>query len=522
MEIKAEVIFKATKVDGIYDADPVKVETAKMYAEISYIDVLTKGLAVTDQLSKAGSWKQYAVINDKAQCGDCNRLDVPRASYPGNGEPVLYQALGMGITDPATKLEEGVLARLLPNANSNDATTDYPAMTNFGGFGIASTMEGWYRVFAVDPGDPNHLLAADVINEKIMESNDGAQNWQEMTQLQALVTDGGKLKFRGQMYFSQAPPLWALDFSPISVVSAITFDPDDPDRVAVGTVQSGVFVSTDRAKTWKKVPGSEKATLISGLYWRKADDLIVSTYGRGLWRVKYKYVGLVFPPCKSPDCFHIFYQKPPGERPSPYDLVIDAFGGRIRGVRARDGILREIFVTPGTTLAYAAPSGEVPEIPVTETMASMQSLRASKLPHGPGGARTITGLTLVKSGSDFKLEGLLFSPRTQTMGPAAGPTEFVARPGRPRPPRNQPTLEVRTGPAATPGSEIRLNGNGLAAGAQVEIRIDDRTVQRAIADPNGAFTATAAAPGQAGFHVVEMVVQGRLVSGMILAVRPGN
>src|SRR5437867_5381282 len=48
MEIKAEVILKATKVDGIYDADPAKVSTAKMYSEISYIDVLTQGLAVMD------------------------------------------------------------------------------------------------------------------------------------------------------------------------------------------------------------------------------------------------------------------------------------------------------------------------------------------------------------------------------------------------------------------------------------------------------------------------------------------
>lgn len=48
MEIKAEVILKATKVDGIYDADPVKVPTAKMYREISYMDVLTQGLGVMD------------------------------------------------------------------------------------------------------------------------------------------------------------------------------------------------------------------------------------------------------------------------------------------------------------------------------------------------------------------------------------------------------------------------------------------------------------------------------------------
>jgi len=47
-EIKAEVILKATKVDGIYDADPVKVADAKMYSEISYIEVLTQGLAVMD------------------------------------------------------------------------------------------------------------------------------------------------------------------------------------------------------------------------------------------------------------------------------------------------------------------------------------------------------------------------------------------------------------------------------------------------------------------------------------------
>jgi len=48
MEIKAEVILKATKVDGVYDADPKKVPTAKMFAQINYLDVLSRGLAVMD------------------------------------------------------------------------------------------------------------------------------------------------------------------------------------------------------------------------------------------------------------------------------------------------------------------------------------------------------------------------------------------------------------------------------------------------------------------------------------------
>jgi uridylate kinase len=48
MEINAGVIMKGTKVDGVYSADPVKDPTAKKFTELSYIDVLKKGLGVMD------------------------------------------------------------------------------------------------------------------------------------------------------------------------------------------------------------------------------------------------------------------------------------------------------------------------------------------------------------------------------------------------------------------------------------------------------------------------------------------
>jgi uridylate kinase len=48
MEIKADAILKATKVDGVYDADPMLVKDAKMFQTISYLDVLSKGLKVMD------------------------------------------------------------------------------------------------------------------------------------------------------------------------------------------------------------------------------------------------------------------------------------------------------------------------------------------------------------------------------------------------------------------------------------------------------------------------------------------
>jgi len=48
LEIRARVIMKATKVDGVYSADPLLDRKARRYAEISYLDVIRKGLRVMD------------------------------------------------------------------------------------------------------------------------------------------------------------------------------------------------------------------------------------------------------------------------------------------------------------------------------------------------------------------------------------------------------------------------------------------------------------------------------------------
>ncbi len=48
IEIDAEVVLKATKVDGVYSADPMKVPDATLYSRLSYDDVLDKKLEVMD------------------------------------------------------------------------------------------------------------------------------------------------------------------------------------------------------------------------------------------------------------------------------------------------------------------------------------------------------------------------------------------------------------------------------------------------------------------------------------------
>ena len=48
MEINADAILKATKVDGVYSADPLKVKNARKFERLKYLDVLKKGLKVMD------------------------------------------------------------------------------------------------------------------------------------------------------------------------------------------------------------------------------------------------------------------------------------------------------------------------------------------------------------------------------------------------------------------------------------------------------------------------------------------
>ncbi|HEY7391813.1 MAG TPA: UMP kinase [Bryobacteraceae bacterium] len=53
LEIKAEVIAKGTRVDGVYDKDPLKFPDAKKYEQITYLEVLAQALGVMDATSIA-------------------------------------------------------------------------------------------------------------------------------------------------------------------------------------------------------------------------------------------------------------------------------------------------------------------------------------------------------------------------------------------------------------------------------------------------------------------------------------
>lgn len=76
MEMRAEVILKGTKVDGVYTADPLTVKDAKRYETISYLEVLEKGLKVMDAtaISLCMDNKLPIVVFDLRESGNLRRV----------------------------------------------------------------------------------------------------------------------------------------------------------------------------------------------------------------------------------------------------------------------------------------------------------------------------------------------------------------------------------------------------------------------------------------------------------------
>src|SRR3954453_11457743 len=79
LEIHAEVIAKATRVDGVYDKDPLKFPDAVMYRQVSYLEVLSKDLGVMDATSIA-------------MCRD-NKLPIIVFNLPKTGN-IMRMAMG--------------------------------------------------------------------------------------------------------------------------------------------------------------------------------------------------------------------------------------------------------------------------------------------------------------------------------------------------------------------------------------------------------------------------------------------
>src|ERR1051326_8455237 len=460
-------------------ANPKIVRQSWHVQGVETTGAFTKGFATTANLG--GTWSQYALLPE-------DRRDLPKLSDPGL-LPVLYQAIRTGY-DGARNFQINYLARITKRWLTPGARVSYPLMNNFGGLGINPTMFAWYQVYGVDPGNTRHLIAPDVVNEKMMETWDAGDNWSEIPNLTSQVTDGGTFLFRRWIFPS---------------ASAVSFSPDDPRYVAVGTWQNGIFISSDRGATWTKVPGSEAATYITSIEWKSATDAIVSSYGRGLWRVNWR---LLYP---LPD-FERYCKLPCLVRPwdrisdpaEKYTDVVLVFDGRIQGARVANGAVREIFVSPGSSVVFFSESKEAPKIVVTESKTAV-GFGTNARTIAPDQKQILTGLALNAKGKIIRgaYSDKLLAMYEPTQKEQEQDKEETGRTESPI--AGKPYIELNVGSGGgnivPPQKPFTIKLRNFPD-ADVVLAIDNAIVEKGHANQNGELTLRVVAPREIGLHTL--------------------
>ncbi len=199
--------------------------------------------------------------------------------------------------------------------------------------GTYSSEFDWHPVYAVDPRDPNYIIIPDVVNNKIVISADGGRTaWTPKRELFNMVTEGGNLAFHRSFSWPQ--------------VRHITFNPNNSNQVLLGTYQAGVFYSNDRGRSWCKIRSSEKIFLANGFFFDSDTSAFVSTYGRGLWKIKLCVPG----PSDEP----ILIPGDPGGTTVP--------GGFPGGPISRGGNNQNIPNTPSLYLQSVVPGNAIPVV----------------------------------------------------------------------------------------------------------------------------------------------------------------
>lgn len=350
------------------------------------------GSGLQETLNAGVNWQPFASFIEETR-------GIPRLARAGTGKgaTIFYQALRANLSGPPS---EGATRLLRVHHSQGTGVAVHPAMAGFGGLGTRQTPFATYPVFGVDSRLWFHVIAPDIISGQMMETWDGGESWNGMPGLTSLVTNTGDLLFHTELDGWDGAPL----------VTAVSFSPQDPSLVLVGTSEGGIFFSSDRGETWKKVIDSERATHVTSFFWENANTIFISTYGRGLWKLGNRRIVVA-------DAFNQFCagcdvvsnDGAPG-RP-PFDASVLVFEGRILGVRTDNRRLREVFVTPGSSVLFTGDlKDEQEDIAITEGDGEGPY---EPLPKGPDGW-IVTGVVFT---SDDTLTGTAFAESELILAP---------------------------------------------------------------------------------------------------------
>jgi hypothetical protein len=440
-----------------------------------YVQPVLPGLGVT---SDAGShWQTYATFPEVPR-------GLPKLGRAKLGRLVLYQTFRAGLADQsATRL-----MRITDAAGFGSVA--YPAMvrvddpTSAIGLGVVRTPTAMYPVYGVDPRNASHVIAPDIINDTMLETTDGGEQWHDLPALRNLVTHNGELLMHTDLEDAEAAPL----------VTAVSFSPDDPSLVLVGTRQGGIYMSGDRGATWSPIQNSELIPWVTSFYWQDANTIFFSTYGRGLWKLQ--NIQVAVPTAFGDFCTGCTVTA------KAFDDSLLVFNGKVLGVRTEKGVLREVFVTPGSSVVFTGNEKDLlDEITITRTGGKETG---EPLPKGPDG----TIATGVVFASDHTYAGAAFAKSELSLLPPESDDDIKGSTDSPT--KGKPYIRLTgsafNGVTAVAAREVfTLSGTSFAAGASYNVLVDGVPLPDKItADGGGALNARLAAPTEAGYHRVEV------------------
>lgn len=325
--------------------------------------------------------------------------------------------------------------------------------------GVFPTMFARYHVVGVNPANADHLIAADNGSGVMKSSHDGGRTWSTELPLTAQLTADDTFRF---------------GIAGFTLPSAIAWQPDNACHALIGSRENGILRSLDGGRNWTKVEGSERITNLSSFFFESSSRVVVSSYGRGLWRLVLRAAPTVCQtriisqaiPNPTLEIWEMTHPREPFNRPGsppvcPRCTYVLVNWGEVTDLDVSEGKLRALGVSGGMVrhLDQQGREQSLPEVSVGMLNAQKQApppLDEIRRQHIP-----LRGLVL----EDGTVRAFIAGTAQPDAGRAIAPSiRFSGS-----------SMALEEGLVVAGGSVV-VNGVGFSAGGSVTLVLNDRVI----------------------------------------------
>lgn len=279
------------------------IDTPTFVAPRIYVQAAEPGVRVHVTRDDGASWRLLGAVAWRVQ-----RYPYPQVARSGDDVTVYQPVVRIDNTIGLVKITGLRMDGTVDASRTGWRLADGFLSGDIMGLGVRDDEFDWQVAYAVDPNDSAHLIAADARAGAMKVSRDGGFTWTTDATLTALSMGSDPLTGLSEFLFATQGNR--------TQVRVIAFDPDHPGHILVGTEAAGIFRSVDGGLSWGSIPGTRQIPSVSSFFFIPESptnpnaEVVVSSYGRGLWKLSI----------------------PPGTEVRPYNIspIIPAWGNWVR------------------------------------------------------------------------------------------------------------------------------------------------------------------------------------------------